>query len=191
MAQESSSLIAHQASTWSILWGVLLIVLGMLAVGMPFLASVAASVVIAWLIVLAGVVHVVLAFQAHRAGSVLWKLLVGVAYLFLGGYLIVHPVLAVASLTLVLAVLFAVEGIFDFILFSQMRSVRGSSWVLVDGVISLALGILIYAHWPSSSMWVLGTLVGISLIVSGVARIMLSLAVRKVSGTISSTPMAA
>jgi uncharacterized membrane protein HdeD (DUF308 family) len=193
MAQETPSAIVHQASTWSMLWGVLLIVFGVLAVGMPFVAAVAVNVVIAWLIVLAGVVHVVLAFQAHRAGSVLWRLLVGVAYLFFGGYLIAHPVLAVASLTLVLATLFVLEGVFDVILFSQMRSVRGAGWVLVDGLISLALGILIYAHWPSSSVWAIGTLVGASLIVSGVARVMLSLAVRKVSGTISpsSSPMAA
>jgi len=78
---------------WSILWGILLIVFGMLAVGSPFLAAVAVNVVVAWLIVLAGVVHLILAFHAHGAGSLVWKLLVGLAYLFFGAYLILHPVL--------------------------------------------------------------------------------------------------
>jgi uncharacterized membrane protein HdeD (DUF308 family) len=90
----------RHASTWSIIWGVLLIVFGALAVGSPFLAAVAVNAVIAWLIMLAGVVHVILAFHVHRAGSLIWKLLVGLAYLFFGVYLLIHPVLGVASLTL-------------------------------------------------------------------------------------------
>src|ERR1700685_3283926 len=110
MAQNTSVEIVRHASTMSIVWGILLIVFGMLAVGSPFVAAVAVNAVIAWLIVLAGVVHLTLAFSAHGAGNMLWKLLVGLAYLCFGGYLILHPVLAVASLTLVLASLFLIEG---------------------------------------------------------------------------------
>jgi uncharacterized membrane protein HdeD (DUF308 family) len=186
MAQSTSSDVVRQASTWSIIWGVLLIVFGMLAIGSPFVAAVAVNVFIAWLIVLAGVVHLILAFHAHGAGSLLWKLLVGLAYLFFGAYLIMHPVLGVASLTLVLALLFLVEGILDIALFFQMRSLRGSSWVLVDGIVTLLLGLLIYLQWPSSSAWAIGTLVGVSMIISGVTRVMLSLAVRKATDTITS-----
>jgi len=186
MAQRSSSDIVRQASTWSVVWGVLLIIFGMLAVGSPMVAAVAVNVVLAWLIVMAGVVHVVLAFQVHGAGSLLWKLLVGVAYLCFGVYLIVHPVLGIASLTLVLASLFLIEGIFDIALFFQMRAMRGSSWVLIDGIVTLLLGLLIYLQWPSSSAWAIGTLVGVSMIISGVTRVVLSLAVRKTSDAISS-----
>ena len=191
MAQHTSSDVVRQASTWSIVWGVLLIIFGMLAVGSPFVAAVAVNVVIAWLIVLAGVVHLILAFHAHGAGSLLWKLLVGVAYLCFGTYLIMHPVLGVASLTLVLASLFLVEGIFDIALFFKMRSMRGSSWVLIDGIITLVLGLMIYLQWPSSSAWAIGTLVGVSMIISGVTRVLLSLAVRKTTDTITSSSLAA
>jgi uncharacterized membrane protein HdeD (DUF308 family) len=177
--------VVRQASSWSIVWGVLLIVFGMLAVGSPYLAAVAVNVVIAWLIVLAGAVHLTLAFKAHGAGSVIWKLLVGIAYLLFGGYLIVHPVLAVASLTLILASLFLIEGILDIVLFFKMRPMRGSSWVLVDGIITLLLGLLIYGQWPSSSVWAIGTLVGISMIISGITRVMLSLAVRKTADVVT------
>jgi uncharacterized membrane protein HdeD (DUF308 family) len=186
MAEHSPVEIVQHASTWSILWGVLLIIFGMLAIGSPFLAAVAVNVVIAWLIVLAGIVHLIVAFHAHRAGSLMWKLLVGLAYLFFGAYLIMQPVLGVASLTLVLASLFLIEGILNIVLFFRMRSVRGSSWVLVDGIITLLLGLMIYLQWPSSSAWAIGTLVGVSMIISGVTRVMLSLAVRKVADTISS-----
>jgi uncharacterized membrane protein HdeD (DUF308 family) len=181
MLEHSPLDIVRHASTWSIVWGVLLIVFGMLAIGSPFLAAVAVSAVIAWLIILAGVVHLILAFHVHRAGSMIWKLLVGLAYLFFGVYLLIHPALAVASLTLVLASLFLIEGILDIILFFQMRSMRGSGWMLGDGIITLLLGLLIYLQWPSSSMWAIGTLVGVSMIISGVTRVMFSLAVRKVA----------
>lgn len=185
MAEHTPVEIVRRASTWSIVWGVLLIVFGMLAIGSPFLAALAVNVVIAWLIVLAGVVHVILAFHAHRARSLLWKLLVGLAYLFFGGYLIMHPVLGVASLTLVLASLFLIEGVLDIVLFFRMRSVQGSSWVLVDGIITLLLGLMIYLRWPSSSVWAIGTLVGVSMIISGITRVMLSLAVRKAVATVA------
>lgn len=186
MTQQSPSDIVRHASTWSILCGVAFIILGVLAVGSPALAAVAVNAVIAWLIVLAGVVHLSLAFYAHRAGSVLWKLLVGLAYIFFGIYLIAHPALGVASLTLVLALLFLVEGIFDIALFFQMRAIGGSRWILVDGIITLALGLMIYLRWPSSSNWAIGTLVGVSLIMSGVTRLMLSLAVRRAAADLAS-----
>jgi uncharacterized membrane protein HdeD (DUF308 family) len=192
MEKQTPTDIVRHASTWSILCGVVLIVFGMLAVGSPALAAVAVNAVISWLIVLAGVVHLVLGFHAHRAGSLLWKLLVGIAYVFFGVYLIAHPALGVASLTLVLGSLFLVEGIFDIALFFRMRAVGGSNWILLDGIITLLLGLMIYLQWPSSSNWAIGTLVGVSMIISGVTRLMLSLAVRKVTAALaSSSPLKA
>ncbi len=185
MAQNSPVAMVRQASTVSILWGVLLIVFGMVAIASPFLAAVAVNVVVAWLLILAGVVHLVLAFRAHGAGSVIWKFLVGLAYVCFGGYIIVHPIVGVASLTLVLASLFLVEGILDIILFFKMRPIHGSSWVLFDGIITLLLGLMIYMQWPSSSAWAIGTLVGVSMIISGVTQVMLSLAVRKAAAVIA------
>jgi uncharacterized membrane protein HdeD (DUF308 family) len=186
MAQQTPAGIVRRASTLSILWGVSLIVLGMLAVGSPFVAAVAINAFVAWLLVLAGVVHLTVAFHTREAGSLIWRVLVGFAYLFFGLYLIMHPAMGVASLTLVLASLFLVEGILNIALFFQVRSIHGSGWLLIDGIITLLLGLLIYRQWPSSSAWAIGTLVGVSMIISGVTRVMLSLAVRKVGDTISS-----
>jgi len=187
MAQNTPVEMVRHASTISVLWGVLLIVFGVMAVGSPFLAAVAVSVVVAWLIVLAGIVHLMLAFRVHGAGSMIWKVLVGIAYLCFGIYLILHPVLGVASLTLLLASLFLIEGILNIVLYVNMRPIHGSSWMLIDGIITLLLGLMIYMQWPSSSAWAIGTLVGISMIFSGVARVMMSLAVRKATGQMSSS----
>jgi uncharacterized membrane protein HdeD (DUF308 family) len=157
----------------------LLIAFGALAIASPFVAAVTVSVFLAWLIIFGGVVHLVLAFHAHRAGSLIGKVLVGVAYVVIGGYLLLHPVLGVATLTLLLAALFLVEGILDVVMFFQLRPARGTGWMLLDGLITLGLAVMIGAHWPSSSLWAIGTLVGVSLIFSGVARVMMSLSVRR------------
>ena len=191
MVQDNSVLLARHASRWTMVWGVLLVILGMLAIGSPFVAAVAVNAVIAWLIVFAGVVHIVLAFHAHGAGSMIWKLLVGVAYLCFGGYLIVHPVLGVASLTLLLGGLFLIEGILDVVLFFKMRPMGGSSWVLIDGIVTVLLGLLIYMQWPSSSAWAIGTLVGVSMIISGATRVAMTLAVRQSRTEVTATKLAA
>jgi uncharacterized membrane protein HdeD (DUF308 family) len=188
MALQTPSLLVRQGSNWSVVWGVLLIICGMLAVGSPVLAAVAVNAFVAWLIVFAGVLHLIVAFHAHGAGSLIWKLLVGLAYLLLGIYLILHPVLGVASLTLLLAVLFLVEGVLDIILFFKMRALQGSAWVLVDAIITLALGLMIYLQWPSSSAWALGILVGVSMIISGVTRVMMSFAVRRATSLVGAPP---
>jgi len=187
MAQNLSGVV-RQASTLSLLWGVLLICLGVLAVGSPMLAAVAVNIFVAWLIVMAGVVHLIVAFHTREAGSIVWRLLVGLAYIFFGGYLISRPALGVATLTLVLASLFLVEGIFDIVQYFRVRSTMRATWILLDGIVTLLLGLLIYAHWPSSSAWAIGTLVGVSLIFSGVTRVMVSLAVRRLTGAAPGRP---
>jgi uncharacterized membrane protein HdeD (DUF308 family) len=179
MTLQTSSVSLRQASVWSMVWGMLLIAFGALAIASPFVAAVTVSVFLAWLIIFGGVVHLVLAFHAHRAGSLIGKVLVGVAYVVIGGYLLLHPVLGVATLTLLLAALFLVEGILDVVMFFQLRPARGTGWMLLDGLITLGLAVMIGAHWPSSSLWAIGTLVGVSLIFSGVARVMMSLSVRR------------
>jgi uncharacterized membrane protein HdeD (DUF308 family) len=184
MAQHSSDLV-RRASTWSILWGASLICLGMLSLAMPLVAAVAINVLIAWLIVLAGIVHLVVAFHAREAGSVIWRLLVGLAYICFGGYLIARPALGVVTLTLLLASLFLVEGIFNIILYFRAPSAMRSSWFVLDGIVTLLLGAMIYMQWPSSAAWAIGTLVGVSLIFSGVTRVMVSLTVRKAAASLS------
>ena len=93
--------------------------------------------------------------------------------------MLMNPLLGVLSLTLVLATFLLIEGLLEIVLYFTLSAVRNSGWILFDGIITLALGILIYAHWPSSAAWVIGTLVGISLMFSGISRFMLALASRK------------
>jgi uncharacterized membrane protein HdeD (DUF308 family) len=86
--------------------------------------------------------------------------------------------LGVLSLTLVLAIFLLFEGVLELILYFRIRRIRHAGWILFDGLITLLLGFFIWVQWPSSSVWVIGTLVGISLIFSGISRFMLSFAIR-------------
>jgi uncharacterized membrane protein HdeD (DUF308 family) len=91
MVQQPPVELVKQASTASILWGIFLIALGAFAVIAPMFAAIAINAIVAWLLLFAGVIHIILAFSAHGAGSFLWKLLLGLAYLVWGIYLLLHP----------------------------------------------------------------------------------------------------
>jgi len=171
--------VIKQGSKWGIVWGVLLIIFGMLAIGEPFLAAIAVTTFIGWLLIFVGIVHAVLAFHAHTGTSLGWKLLVGLAYIFIGGYLLARPLAGVATLTLMLVFLFLVEGVLDFMLWWKSRAQDGALWILVDSIITLVLGGMIYVHWPSSSVWAIGTLLGVKLLMTGASRLAFGLAIRK------------
>jgi uncharacterized membrane protein HdeD (DUF308 family) len=157
---------------------VLMIVLGFAAMFKPFAAGVGISLFIAWIIVFGGIVHVVYAFAAGTAGSFIWRMFIGAAYIGGGIYLLRNPSIALASFTLLLAVILIAEGIFQLVTFFQLRVLPGSGWILWDAILTLALGGLIAYPWPGSSLWAIGTLVGINLIISGFTRLMYSVAVR-------------
>jgi uncharacterized membrane protein HdeD (DUF308 family) len=156
-----------------------MIVAGVFAIGVPMVAGVAVTVVVGWLLILSGVLHLAFAWRTGRAGGVLWELLLGVAYGAIGFYVLANPVAGLASLTFAVAVYLFVEGILEFILSFQLRPAPGAGWLLVDGIITLVLAVMIWTTWPSSAAWVVGTLVGISMLFSGITRLMLSLAVRR------------
>jgi uncharacterized membrane protein HdeD (DUF308 family) len=168
----------EKAFGWSMIWGILMFICGLIAIALPLISSIGIVILLAWVIFFAGVSHLIFAFHARSAGGVLWQILVAVLYVIAGLYLLMNPLLGVVSLTLVLAVFLVLEGIIEISLYFGLRGSRHSGWVLLDGIITLILGILIWRQWPSSSVWVLGTLIGISLIFSGISRIMLSLAAR-------------
>jgi uncharacterized membrane protein HdeD (DUF308 family) len=157
---------------------VLMIVLGFAAMFKPFAAGMGISLFIAWIIVFTGVVHIIYAFAARNAGSFLWRTLIGVAYILGGVYLLKNPSIALASLTLLVAAILIAEGVFQLITFYQLRVLPGSGWILCDAILTLMLGALIAYPWPGSSLWAIGTLVGVNLIISGFTRLMYSAAAR-------------
>jgi uncharacterized membrane protein HdeD (DUF308 family) len=168
-----------RASGWAIAVSVILIILGFLAITLPLVAAVAVTAIVGWLLMFGGITHLAAAFHARRAGMVAWELLIGLIYVVGGGYMIFHPLLGVATLTLFLASLFLAEGVLEIISYFGIRGQTGAGWMLLDGLVTILLAGLIWVHWPSSSAWAIGTIVGISLLFSGAKWLMISLASRK------------
>jgi len=169
-----------RSTFWSIFLGVLLLIAGFIAIALPPIAGIAASVFFGWLLLIAGIAHLVYAWSERGAGAVIWQVLIGVVYVIAALYMLVLPVAGVVTLTLVLAFYILIAGIFELAVFFRLRGLPGAIWFLVDGLASFLLAGLIFFHWPSSSLWAVGTLVGISLLMSGIARITLPLSLRVV-----------
>jgi uncharacterized membrane protein HdeD (DUF308 family) len=178
MNTSSLGTIAKESVGWSIGLSVLLIVAGILAIVIPPAAGIAVLALVAWLLIFSGAVHFVFAWHTRTAGALVWELLLGILYVFVGAYALFNPVAGLASLTLLLAVYLFVEGVLELVLSFRLRPMPGSNWLLLDGIITLILAILIWRSWPSSTEWVIGTLVGISMLFSGIARLSVSLAAR-------------
>ena len=123
--------------------------------------------------------HFVFAWRTHSTSGVLWELVLGFVYLAAGVYLIAHPIAGLATLTLMLAAYLLFKAVLEIIQYFQLQPRHGSGWLLADGVISLVLAILIWRSWPSSAVWVIGTLIGLSMLFAGVSRLMLTLTVRR------------
>ena len=162
----------------SILWPVIMIVIGLIALWLPTASSIGVARLLGWLIVFDGGFQFIYAFRSSGVGHIAWKVLVALIYLIAGIYFLVHPLLAVAVVTFALAVFFLVEGLVDLFSYFATREVRASHWILVNGIVSIILAAMIWRHWPSGSLWVLGALVGIGLLMTGLSRLMIALAVR-------------
>jgi uncharacterized membrane protein HdeD (DUF308 family) len=171
--------IVKESIGWSIGLSVLMIVAGLLAIVLPPAAGVAVVFLVAWLLIVSGGAHLVFAWYTRTTGGFVWELLLGILYVFVGAYVLLHPVAGLASLTLALAIYLFAEGILEFVLSFLLRPMPGSRWLLFDGIITLILAIMIWRTWPSNTEWVIGTLVGISMLFSGVCRLMVSMAARR------------
>jgi uncharacterized membrane protein HdeD (DUF308 family) len=110
---------------WSMLLGALLLVAGLIAIALPPIAGIAASVFFGWLLLFAGAAHLVYAWSERGAGAVLWQVLIGVVYVIAALYMLVLPVAGLVTLTLVLAYYIVVSGIFELVVFTRLRRLRG------------------------------------------------------------------
>jgi len=162
---------------WFVLLGVSLIIVGFIALGSLVLASLATAVAIGALLLVAGMAEAIGAFWCRGWRGVFLHLLSGVLSIVVGGLFLWAPVDALLALTLLLACLLIVGGVFKLIAAFSYRF-EGWGWPLLSGIIDLVLGVLIWREWPVSALWVLGMFVGISLVFRGFNWIGLGMALR-------------
>jgi uncharacterized membrane protein HdeD (DUF308 family) len=166
-------------SGWIVALGVVYVIAGIVALGSVVMATVVSVFVVGIMMVIAGVAEIVNAFQIKTWGRFLLWLLLGALYVVAGFLTFENPFLVAAILTLFLGVALIVSGIMRIILAFSMQAAMPWVLVLVSGVITLLLGLIIVAHWPVASLYVLGIFLGVDLVLAGASWIGIGLGLRR------------
>jgi len=166
------------ATTWSIVLSVLMIVAGVMAIAAPVVAGVAVTMLVGWLLIFSGVLHLALAFTGGQARAVIGEILIAVLYGLVGYYMLAQPGVGLAGLTVAITVYLFADGILELALSYLVRALPGAGWLLFGGILTLAFAIIVVSTWSSTAPWLLGTFIGASMMFSGVTRLMLSVAAR-------------
>ena len=165
-------------SGWIIALGVIYLIAGIIALGSVAMATVASVFVVGIMMIIAGVAEIINAFQVKGWGKFVLWLLLGALYVVAGFAAFENPVLAAAVLTLVLGFALLVSGIMRIILAFGMKE-GPWMWIVLSGVITFLLGAIILAHWPVSSIYVLGIFLGVDLVFAGAGWVGLGLGLRR------------
>jgi uncharacterized membrane protein HdeD (DUF308 family) len=163
---------------WFLIYGIVCIALGLFAIAMPYVATMAVEFTVGWLLVIGGVFGLIATFSGGQSTpGFWWSLLIAVLYLLAGVALLWHPVAGAVTLTLILVAYLIAGGITKIIMSLNMRSVvpKAWGWMLFSGLVDIGLAALILSGWPSSAAWVIGLLVGINLLMTGVALVIASI----------------
>ena len=170
-----------------VLQGVLMIVLGVLAVAAPAFATLTVDIYVGWLFLISGVLGLIAMFSARNVPGFLWTLVTALLSIIVGGVLLWKPAEGAVSLTIVLTAFFIVEGIFQAVAAFTYRDAMPSSWgwLLASGLADLALAAIIIAGWPGTAAWVLGLLVGVNLLTTGWAVVMVALGARDIARSVT------
>ena len=173
-------------STWFTIYGVLLALLGILAIAMPMIATLATSIFIGWLLVASAVLGLYAVFSAGKdAPGFWWNLITAILYLAAGIMLLVNPVTGALSLTIVLAAYLLAGGVAKIFLGIQHKREipQAWMWVLFSGLVDIVLGVLLVMGLPGTAFWAIGLLVGINLLMMGVAIVFSALSCKKMAAT--------
>jgi uncharacterized membrane protein HdeD (DUF308 family) len=173
------------AKNWKLLMagGILSVVLGAIAIILPPLASVTITYVVGILLLVGAVAYVAEAISRGTTGHRIWSAIVAVVYVIAGVWILINPIEGTITLTIVLIVFFLAMGVMRVIAGIGMRRAGepNSGWIIVNGVLSVAIALLVWADFPSSAAWAIGLLVGIQLLFDGMALIASAVAGKKIA----------
>jgi uncharacterized membrane protein HdeD (DUF308 family) len=147
--------------------GIFIAIAGILALIAPLAAGLSIAIAVGVLLVVSGLSRMFLAFRMGSLGPGLLMFVIGAMAVLFGGYMLARPGMALATITLVLAAYFIVNGGFEIIWAFRLRPIKGWGWTLFSGIVSLVLGIMIWRQFPVSGVWAVGTLAGIHMIFGG------------------------
>lgn len=158
--------------------GIILVILGLLAVAVPMVAGLAVTILFGWLFLISGIVGLFTTFAMRGAPGFWWSLLSGVLAVVVGGWLLVQPELGLVSLTYLLIAFFIIEGVATIMFALEHRAALSGrwAWMLVSGIVDLFLAAVILAGLPGAVAWALGLIVGINMVFGGASMIGMALA---------------
>jgi uncharacterized membrane protein HdeD (DUF308 family) len=178
---ESGAEVVALVAGWSALLGMGLILIGLLAILLPHATAVAIEILVGSILVLGGIVQAVHALQARKWTGAAFGLVWSALYLVAGLVLLTSPLQELVAFTLVLATLFVIEGVTRVVFAMRLPTGYKRGWFLLDGVVGVLLGSLIWANWPSDASWIIGLFVGFRLVFAGWTMVMVALASRSLS----------
>jgi len=162
--------------------GIILVILGVAAVVIPPIATLAVELLFGWLFLISGIAGAITTFMMHRAPAFWWSLVSAILAIVVGLVLLLWPLTGVLSLTLVLITFFIIEGIASIMFaLEHQRELSGRwGWMLASGIVDLILAAIIIAGLPGTAAWALGLLVGVNLVFGGTALLAMALYAREV-----------
>lgn len=164
---------------WFLALGIVFVLAGVAAITFPLLSTIATKIVLGWIFLAGGVLMILHAFSASGWRGFLLGLLIGILYVVAGGWLAFFPFTGIITLTILLAALFLAEGVLEAIMAFRVRPHEGWVWLLLSGLVAVAVGVMIAMGLPSSATWAIGLLTGINLLMTGASFIALALAGRR------------
>jgi len=168
-----------KSSRTVIIFAVILILLGILSIIMPSSSGIAITVIVGVVFVIGGLIRTTFAFLTTSWGSAILRFLFGIIILVAGIWLIINPSMGMNVLTIYLAVIFIADGLSEILFSFFLKPLGGGSMMLLDGILGIVLGILIWVKWPASGDWAIGLLVGIKLVIDGIALLTLGMVGKK------------
>ena len=168
-------------SGWIVALGIVYVIAGLVALGSVVMATVATVFLVGVMMLIAGAAEVINAFQIKTWGKFLLWILLGALYIVAGFVTFENPLLAAATLTLLLGIALLASGIARIALAFSMKAATPWIWVLLSGVVTLLLGVVILAHWPVSGLYILGLFLGIDLVLAGASWIGIGLGLSRLS----------
>jgi len=159
--------------------GVLMTIFGILLVIFPFIGTIAVDLILGVALFVTGITGIVFGIVGRKwTGSAL-LIINGILSAVVGSILLFYPRFGIATLTLFIGVVIAMQGIFEMVKSAHVRSKFWKNTLIVDGIFSLLLGLLVLIGWPSDSIWVIGILLGVSLLFAGITSICFASAIKK------------
>ncbi len=169
----------RRGAGWTMVAGVLLILAGIVAISAEFITAITITILVGWVMIFGGVAQAIYAFTNKEAtGHIIFKVLLAILYVATGGYILYNPIPGIAALALLLGSVLLAEAVLLAILAFQVRPGRGWGLWLFDAIVTLALAIFILVGWPGNSLIILSAFVGVSMIFSGISRLILAGTVR-------------